>query len=153
MKLSKKPRKISSLVWGPKFWFVLHCAAYNYPEVPNAITKRKYYDLVQNIPLFIPDAAMGDKFSVLLDKYPVSPYLCSRESFMRWAHYIHNKINRTLGKEEISLYASLDRFHEKNPVNESCKNYYMKISSSTKRQLAFATIIFLLILLILYIQK
>lgn len=153
MKLSKKPRKISSLVWGPKFWFVLHCAAYNYPEVPNAITKRKYYDLVQNIPLFIPDAAMGDKFSVLLDKYPVSPYLCSRESFMRWAHFIHNKINVKLGKEEISLYASLDRFHEKNPTNEICEKYYMKIESSTKRQLAFASIIVLSIWLIIYIQK
>ena len=64
---------------------------YNYPDSPNPITKRKYYDLIQNIPLFIPDVEMGDNFSVFLDKYPVSPYLCSRDSFMRWVHFIITK--------------------------------------------------------------
>ena len=31
--------EISSLVWGPKYWFVLHSVAYNYPEHPNDVTK------------------------------------------------------------------------------------------------------------------
>ena len=97
-------------VWGPHYWFFLHTVAESYPETPNAVTKRKYYDLIQNIPLFIPVPEFGNKFSNLIDKYPVSPYLGSRESFVRWVHFIHNKVNASLGKEEISFLKSVDLY-------------------------------------------
>lgn len=97
-------------VWGSHYWFFLHTVAHSYPLTPNAITKRKYYDLIQNLPLFIPQADIGNKFSELLNKYPVTPYLDSRESFVRWMHFIHNKINLILGKEEISLMEANDRY-------------------------------------------
>ena len=85
-------------VWGPHYWFFMHTIAHSYPESPNAVTKRKYYDLIQNMPLFIPVSDIGNKFSSLLDKYPVTPYLDSRESFIRWVHFVHNKVNVSLGK-------------------------------------------------------
>ena len=90
-------------VWGPKYWFFLHTIAMTYPHRPNDVTKRKYYDLIQNMPLFIPVEAMGSKFSKLLEEYPVTAYLDSRESFIRWLHFIHNKINVSLEKPKISL--------------------------------------------------
>lgn len=95
-------------IWGPHYWFFLHTIAYSYPKTPNQITKRKYYDLISNMPLFIPNVEIGNKFAQLLDKYPVSPYLDSQESFIRWVHFIHNKINSILGKPEISYLESLD---------------------------------------------
>ena len=79
-------------VWGPHYWFFLHTVAESYPLSPNQVTKRKYYDLIQNFPLFLPDDEIGNKFSRLLDKYPVTPYLDSRDSFVRWTHFMHNKI-------------------------------------------------------------
>jgi len=97
-------------VWGPHYWFFIHTISYSYPEHPNAVTKRKYYDFIYNLPLFIPDSEMGNKFSAILDRYPVSPYLDNRDSFMRWTHFIHNKYNAMLGKEELSLYMSIDRY-------------------------------------------
>jgi hypothetical protein len=101
-----------SEIWGPHYWFFLHTIAHSYPESPTKVTKRKYYDFIQNLPLFIPIEDMGDQFSKLLDKYPVSPYLDNRDSFIRWVHFIHNKYNIMLGKEEISLYESIDRYFE-----------------------------------------
>jgi len=95
-------------VWGKYYWFFLHTLAYSYPETPTTITKRKYYDFIQNLPLFIPNYEIGDKFSVLLDKYPVSPYLENRESFIRWTFFIHNKINRYLGYNELSFQEAND---------------------------------------------
>jgi len=89
-------------VWGPHYWFFLMTIALSYPDTPTAVTKRKYYDFIQNIPIFIPNFEIGNKFSHLLDKYPVSPYLDNRESFVKWIHFIHNKINEILGKPEIS---------------------------------------------------
>jgi hypothetical protein len=94
-------------VWGPHYWFFLHSVAYYYPEYPNDTTKRKYYDLIQNMPLFIPSETIGNRFSRLLDKYPVTPYLDKRESFIRWVNFIHNKINYTIGKAEMSIDESV----------------------------------------------
>ena len=109
-----KQRTITPEAWGPHFWYFLHTVAYTYPEFPTQVTKRKYYDLIQNMPLFVPDLKMGDKLSEFLDRYPVSPYLDSRESFMRWVHFIHNKFNLFLGKEEISFYQGLDNYYQAN---------------------------------------
>ena len=100
-------------IWGPQFWFFLHTIAYNYPEHVNQVTKRKYYDFIQNLPLFIPVDKMGNNFAAILDKYPVSPYLDNRDSFIRWAHFVHNHYNRFLCKEEISLQESIELFLEK----------------------------------------
>lgn len=102
----------SSDVWGPHYWFFLHTLAHAYPDNPTKVTKRKYYDFIQNLPLFIPIPEMGDQFSKILDKYPVSPYLDNRDSFIRWVHFIHNKYNIMLDKEEISLYESIDCYFE-----------------------------------------
>lgn len=106
------PEKFDPEVWGPHYWFVLQTIAHTYPVTPNAVTKRKYYDFLQNLPLFLPNPEIGDKFSTFLDKYPVSPYLDSRDSFIRWVHFAHNKINIELGKEEISLFDSLDKYRD-----------------------------------------
>ena len=65
----------------------------SYPLHPNAVTKKKYYDFVQNIPLFRPVESIAGEFSKLLDLYPIQPYLDNRESFIRWMWFIHNKIN------------------------------------------------------------
>jgi len=102
--------KFDPHVWGPHYWFFLHTVAHTYPLVPNAVTKRKYYDLIQNMPLFLPDPEMGNRFSTLLDLYPVSPYLDSRDSFIRWVNFIHNKVNVALGEEELSLQDGLERY-------------------------------------------
>ena len=48
--------------------------------------------------MFIPDLTISDNFSKILDRYPMTPYLDSRESF-KWMHFIHNKINHFLEKE------------------------------------------------------
>lgn len=102
--------KFDADVWGPHYWFFLHTVAHSYPEYPNTVTKRKYYDLIHNMPLFIPEAKIGDRFAEILDKYPVTPYLDNRESFIRWTHFIHNKFNVMLGKEEITYLESLDDY-------------------------------------------
>lgn len=97
-------------IWGPHYWFFLHTIAESYPLHPNEVSKRKYYDLIQNLPLFIPIDEIGNYVSDLLDKYPVTPYLDNRDSFVRWMHFIHNKVNVHLGKDEVSLPKAMDMY-------------------------------------------
>ena len=103
-------KKFDPVVWGPHYWFFMTTLAMSYPDHPNAVTKRKYYDFITNLPIFIPDPEIGNRFSDLLDKYPVSPYLVNRDSFIKWTHFIHNKVNVIVGKEEISLHAALENY-------------------------------------------
>lgn len=90
-------------VWGPHYWFFLHTVAMTYPHHPNSVTKKKYYEFIQNIPLFLPVSEISGEFSKLIDKYPITPYLDNRDSFVRWVHFMHNKINEKLEKPKISL--------------------------------------------------
>ena len=112
-------------VWGPHYWFFLHTISMSYPIHPNAVTKKKYYDFIQNIPLFIPVESMASEFSKLLDQYPVQPYLDNKESFIRWMWFIHNKINKKLEKPQISLNDFYVKYYEEyKPVNEKMSEYY-----------------------------
>ena len=99
-------------VWGPHYWFFLHTIALTYPSYPNAITKKKYYNFIQDLPLFIPDAKIAKEFSDLLDKYPVTPYLDSRPSFNKWMHFIHNKINIALDYPELTMEEAMTEYYK-----------------------------------------
>ena len=99
-------------VWGPFYWFVFHTIALTYPANPNETIKKKYYDFIQNIPLFLPIQTIGNKFSELLDKYPVAPYLDSQPSLVKWMHFIHNKINVSINLPEITMEEAMVSYYE-----------------------------------------
>ena len=75
------------------------------------LLRKKYYDFIQNLTLFLPTSKTKKQFGITLDKYPVTPYLDTRESFIRWVHFIHNQINKSLGKPEIALSDSLNEYY------------------------------------------
>ncbi len=128
-------------IWGPKYWFFLHSMARCYPLYPNEIIKRKYYDFIMNLPLFIPDAEISKYCEVLIDKYPVKPYLDSRESFMRWVYFIHNKVNEKIGKPQ-SRYE--DMIFEFNRQYENIEDKTSRYKSSIKYGVYISIIILLL---------
>ena len=100
-------------VWMPYIHFTMQTIALNYPKHPNDVTKKKYYEFIQNLPLFIPVEEIANDFDKLLKLYPVSSYLDSKKSFVKWVHFIHNKINEKMEKPKISL-------------NDFYNNYYNK---------------------------
>lgn len=112
-------------VWGPHYWFFLHTISMCYPVRPNAVTKKKYYEFIQNLPLFIPVEHISGEFSKLIDKYPVTPYLDNRDSFIRWMHFIHNKINQKLEKPQLSLNDFYVKYYEEyKPDNVKMVEFY-----------------------------
>ena len=123
--LDKHNLRLDPEVWGPHFWFFLHTISISYPHHPNAITKKKYYEFIQNLPLFIPVETIGNDFIKLLDDYPVTAYLDNRESLIKWMHFIHNKINKKLEKPNISLNEFyLNYYNEYKPKDIKMKEYY-----------------------------
>jgi hypothetical protein len=96
-----------------------------YPHHPNAVTKKKYYEFIQNLPLFIPVEEISKEFEKLIDKYPITPYLDNRDSFTRWMYFIHNKINEKLEKPSISLNDFFVQYYNQyKSQNEKILEYY-----------------------------
>lgn len=112
-------------VWGPHYWFFLHTISITYPHHPNAVTKKKYYDLIQNFHTFLPIENIATQFSDLLEQYPITPYLDNRESFVRWTWFIHNKINEKLEKPKISMEEFYTKYYENyKPNDEKYRDFY-----------------------------
>lgn len=99
-------------IWFPHLKFTLQTIAIYYPKYPNDVTKKKYYDTIQNFPLFFPYKPIGNEFAKILDQYPVTPYLSSRGSFIKWIHFIINKISASMDWEQEDMYDSLEKYYE-----------------------------------------
>ena len=136
-------------VWLPHLKFTLQTMAVTYPKNPNDVSIKKYYDFIQNLPVFIPMDPIGKNFLDLLDKYPVTPYLSSRMSFMKWIHFIFNKINKQLKKKEIGFYEDLENYYEQYKPKEM-KN---KEIAKTRKKYIEGGIFVLLVLTIIYFYK
>ena len=136
-------------VWLPHLKFTLQTIAVTYPKNPNDVSIKKYYDFIQNLPIFIPMDPIGKNFLELLDKYPVTPYLSSRMSFMKWIHFIFNKINKQLKKKEIGFYEDLENYYEEYKPKEM-KN---KEIAKTRKKYIEGGIFVLLVLAIIYFYR
>ena len=121
--------QLDPTVWGPHMWFFLHTISMTYPARPNAVTKKIYYEFIQNLPLFIPIEHMSTDFTKLLDQYPVQPYLDKRDSFIKWVWFIHNKINQKLEKPQITLNEFYVKYYEEYKPNNIKLIEYYKLKS------------------------
>ena len=99
-------------IWMPNLWFFLRTIAHTYPDNPNKTIKRKYYDFIQNLPLFIPHTEWRKSFSNILDSFPITPYLANRDSFFFWIYYVQNQMNKSMGKLEYTSLQYMDEYYK-----------------------------------------
>ena len=62
--------KLRYEIWLPHLKFTLQTMSLNYPLNPNEVTIRKYYNFIQNLPVFFPNDPMGDFMAKLLNDFP-----------------------------------------------------------------------------------
>jgi len=136
-------------IWGPHYWFFLHSITFTYPKKPTSATKKKYYDFVHNLPLFIPHKDISKKFINYLDAYPLTPYLDSSESFQKWMLFIHNKINKSIGKQQMSYYDLMNNFNEIYKPKQVANQTFLK----WKNKLIYITLMLIFMGIIAYIYN
>lgn len=134
-------------VWGPHFWFFLHTLSVCYPIRPTKSIKKKYYDFIINLPIFVPNHNIGNRLAHLLDEFPVTPYLDSRLSFMKWVHFIHNKINLELNKQEVDFRKGLEMYYS------AYKPVPKYIKEKQERKTTYVTVITIILALIIFIYN
>ena len=137
-------------VWFPHLEFTLQTMSILYPQYPNDVTKKKYYDTIQNLPVFLPEYPMGKEFIKMLDKYPVTPYLSSRESFMKWVHFIMNKIKIKMEWEQNDFFDSLEKYYDKYKPKELINK---QIYKKRKQYIMIGTTFFLIFTIMYFLKK
>ena len=128
-------------VWIPHLEFMLQTISILYPQYPNDVTKKKYYDTIQNLPVFFPQFPIGKEFAKMLDKFPVTPYLSSRESFMKWVHFMNNKLNKAIDEPETEFYESLEKYYDEYKPKELKQQ---QIYKERKKYIQFAIVVALI---------
>ena len=89
---------MSTSIWGPKLWYVLHLMTFNYPEIPNEYDKRHFHDFFVNLQYVLPCMKCRYHYRQTLEKYPISPHLDNKNSLVKWLIDIHNEVNISTGK-------------------------------------------------------
>ena len=133
--------KLKYEIWLPQLKFTLQTIALYYPKNPNEITIRKYYNLVQNLPVFFPEEPIGNTMRKILDDFPVQPYLNSKTSFMKWIHFVFNKINKKLEMNTESFYESLEEYYQNYKPREILNKEQIK--QKKKYMYIFSVVLFL----------
>ena len=141
--------KLNPNVWLPHLKFTLQTIAITYPSNPNDVSKKKYYDFISNLPVFIPIEPIGKNFMDLLDQYPVTPYLDSRMSMMKWVHFIFNKISVQLDQPIEEFYDCLEKYYDEYKPKEYKTR---EIAKTRKKYIEFA-VGTILVGLIIYLYK
>ena len=137
-------------VWLPHLKFTLQTIAITYPARPNEVSRKKYYDFIQNLPVFFPLEPIGKNFLNLLDKYPVTPYLSSRMSFMKWVNFIFNKIHEQLEEPLEDFYDSLEKYYEEYKPKEMRNK---KLIQTRKRYAQFSSALLVICGIIYFYKK
>jgi len=133
-------------IWGPSYWFFLDNVAFNYPSHPNDVIKKKYYELIQNLPFFIPHYKISNEFQDLLSLYPIKSYLDNKKSLIKWVNFIHNKINLKLEKPQLDIKDYYINYYDRYKPS--------KTPSKVKKYLSFGFILSILIIMnIFYYNK
>ena len=142
--------KLNPNVWLPHLKFTLQTMAITYPSNPNDVAKKKYYDFISNLPVFIPIDPIGKNFMDLLDKYPVTPYLDSRMSMMKWVHFIFNKISLQLDQPVEEFYDSLEKYYDEYKPKEMRNK---ELIETKKRYIQLACIVLLVSGIVYFYKK
>ena len=136
-------------VWGPHYWFIIHTVAMTYPKIPGLTTKKRYYRFYQELPYFLPHKTSRKEFTEIIEKYPIMPYLDSKESLIKWTHFIHNKMNIKYNKPTVTYKNFYETYHKqytpKPTVKINYKQWYKKIAY-------FICIFFIILIIFLMIR-
>lgn len=93
---------IPPTVWGPFFWHTIHLVALGYPKEPTYAEKKAAREFYESLIHLIPCPTCKLHYADHLKQTPVQPSLDTRKDLFTWTVDLHNKVNRSLGKREVT---------------------------------------------------
>lgn len=89
-------------IWGKHGWNFLNSVVLSYPISPTNQDKINYLNFFNSLQYVLPCYKCQVNFSKKLIKYPLSNFLDTRESLLKWIIDVHNDINVSNNKKFYS---------------------------------------------------
>lgn len=100
-------------VWGPSLWHFLHTMSFNYPTNPSKQEKKNYKDFILKLQYVLPCKYCRQN---LVKNFKIMPldmcHMENRETFSRYLYYLHEHINKMLGKKSGLTYLDVQERYE-----------------------------------------
>ena len=135
-------------VWGPHAWFFLHSVTLSYPNNPTETDKKQMYDFFMSVSNVLPCLDCMKHFKDHLNKYPITPFLDSKDSLVSWLIILHNMVNVSTGKPTMTNEAVLKLYNKKYALGSSTT--FQTVFS--KWSVISTTVLFMILILLYHKQ-
>lgn len=105
--------KNSLLIYGPKIWYLIHFFALLNDEKKDGEYLKSYITFIKCIYELFPCPICKNHFEHNLKKYKIENY--TPNNLLEWSCLIHNEVNKSNNKKEISPEEYKSKYFEKNP--------------------------------------
>lgn len=85
-------------IWGKYFWSCMHIAALGYPNEPTFEDQVNYTAFYRTIGKVLPCKKCTVNYERHFSSLPIEPHLGDRRALFNWTVYLHNTVNKELGK-------------------------------------------------------
>ncbi len=101
-------------IWGPPFWETLHFVSFSYPLQPTSDDIRSYFAYYNSIGNVLPCPLCRAHLKTHIKKHPIEYALANgRPGLVRWVIDIHNEVNKSLNKEEMTYDEVIELYMKK----------------------------------------
>lgn len=84
-----------------------------YSNKPNETLKKKYYDVLSNMPIYYPNTFFTKEYLNLLNTNPMASFLDSREDLLHWCHFIESSLLKRYGLQTQNYASWLLEYSQK----------------------------------------
>lgn len=107
--------------WGPHFWFMLRCIAYNYPLKPSAEDANHARTFILELQYLLPCELCKYTFKQHFTKYPIDKGLINKASLMEWIETIYQETKKIIQDNRIKILDSYEEPDEVKPIRIAYK--------------------------------
>jgi hypothetical protein len=96
---------LSPSLWGRQAWHFIHIVSLNYPNKPTDEDKDNYLAFFKSLRHILPCPICAKHFEENMEKLPIR--LENTKDLFEWTVDIHNEVNKSNGKIELSYEEAL----------------------------------------------
>lgn len=80
--------------WGPVFWWIIHCIAGHFPEVPKEEDRKAFQNWIENLPRLLPCGYCGIHLEAYLKANPIYEHTKSKAILEEYIYNLHEDVNK-----------------------------------------------------------
>src|SRR5436309_2706696 len=89
--------------WGPHFWYMLRCVAFNYPLNPTNEEIKQFKSWFEAFQFILPCKSCKYSLSQHFKKHSLQNAILSREKLMEWVEIIYNETKKTIDDKRVKI--------------------------------------------------